>query len=253
MDLWTPEGLLVVGAIFLFGGFSKGVVGLGMPTIGVGLGTAIFGLETALALATVPVIATNIWQGLVGGYFRELLKRFWLLLLTTAALAWVGAGVLAKSDATLVAGLLGLILIAYAILGLTAPKIPHPGRQEGWMTPVVGCMTGFITGLTGSSVVPGVMYLQALDLGRDRLVQSMGILFTISWTALALSLADNGIIDGSSFGISAAALVPAIAGMLIGQRIRSRIPEAQFKKVFLIAILLLGMYIAARAGLTVLI
>lgn len=249
MGLWSPEGLIIVGAIFLFGGFSKGVVGLGMPTIGVGLGTAIFGLETALALATVPVIATNIWQGLVGGYFRDLLKRFWLLLLTTAALAWVGAGVLAKSDATLIAGLLGIILVAYAILGLTAPKIPHPGRHEGWMTPVVGCMTGFITGLTGSSVVPGVMYLQALNLGRDRLVQSMGILFTVSWTALALSLVDNSVIDGSTFGISAGALIPAVAGMLIGQRIRSKIPEAQFKKVFLVAILLLGCYITARAGL----
>lgn len=247
MDLWSPEGLIIIAAIFLFGGFSKGVVGLGMPTIGVGLGTAVFGLEIALALATVPVIATNIWQGITGGSFKDLMKRLWLLLLLTAVFAWIGAGVLAKSDATLIAGLLGIILIAYAILGLKTPKIPKPGRHDRWMSPVVGICTGFITGLTGSSVVPGVLYLQALDLGRDRLVQSMGILFTVSWTALALSLADNKVIDSETVTISAAALAPAIAGMLIGQRIRSKIPEAQFKKVFLFAILILGGYIAVRA------
>ena len=110
-------------------------------------------------------------------------------------------------------------------------------------------MTGFITGLTGSSVVPGVMYLQALDLGRDRLVQAMGILFTVSWTALALSLANNKVVAGETFGISAFALIPAVVGMLIGQRIRSKISEAQFKKIFLVAILLLGAYIVERAGL----
>lgn len=247
MDILSPEGLLIVGAIFLLGGFSKGVVGLGMPTIAVGLGTAVYGLETALALAAVPVIATNIWQGLTGGYFRDLMQRFWLLLLTTAVLAWVGAGILAKSDGAVLAGVLGIILVAYAVLGLTTPRIPHPGRHESWMSPVVGILTGFITGLTGSSVVPGVMYLQALDLGRDRLVQSMGILFTVSWSALALSLADNRLISGDTIGVSAIALIPAIAGMLIGQRIRSKVPEKQFRTVFLAAILILGIYIAVRA------
>ncbi|MEQ9488392.1 MAG: sulfite exporter TauE/SafE family protein [Alphaproteobacteria bacterium] len=248
MDIRSPEGLLIVGAIFLLGGFSKGVVGLGMPTIAVGLGTAVYGLETALALAAVPVIATNIWQGLAGGYFRELMKRLWLLLLTTAALAWVGTGILAKSDGTAIAGVLGVILVAYAVLGLTTPRISHPGRHEIWMTPVVGILTGFITGLTGSSVVPGVMYLQALDLGRDRLVQSMGILFTVSWSALSLALADNRLMSGETVGVSAAALVPAVAGMLIGQRIRAKVPERQFRTVFLSAILILGVYIAARAA-----
>ncbi len=248
MDILSPEGLTIIGSIFLLGGFSKGVVGLGMPTIAVGVGTAVYGLETALALATVPVIATNIWQGLAGGHFRELMKRLWLLLLTTAALAWFGAGILAKSDATAIAGVLGVVLIVYAVLGLTTPKFPRPDRHETWMSPVVGCMTGFITGLTGSSVVPGVMYLQALDLGRDRLVQAMGIMFTISWAALALSLANNRVMATETFGISAAALIPAVAGMLIGQRIRSKISEKQFKTVFLVAILILGVYIAARAA-----
>jgi uncharacterized protein len=40
-------------------------------------------------------------------------------------------------------------------------------------------------------VVPGVMFLQAIGLPRDGLIQSMGILFTASTLALAIALQQN--------------------------------------------------------------
>jgi uncharacterized membrane protein YfcA len=103
--------------------------------------------------------------------------------------------------------------------------------------------------MTGSFVVPGVMFLQALGMSRHMLVQAMGMLFTGSTVALALALQGHGLLPAQLGLVSAAALLPAVAGMVLGQRIRRRFSEARFRQVFLIAILLLGAYIVANAAL----
>lgn len=242
-----PGTLGLIAAIFLIAGMSKGVVGLGLPTISIGLGTVFIGLEQALALATVPVIVTNCWQGLVGGAAGRLLRRNWSMFLPAMLFTWIASGLLARTDTTALSGLLGLILIAYAVLTLTAPRIPSVGRNEIWLGPVSGMLTGIITGLTGSSVVPGVLYLQALGLSRDELVQAMGLLFTASYVGLLMGLTEIRLLTPEIAGVSSLAVLPALAGMAIGQRIRHRVPEARFRTVFLSAVLCLGVYIAVRA------
>ena len=47
--------------------------------------------------------------------------------------------------------------------------------------------------------------------------------------------------------LSVAALVPAVAGLALGQALRRRMPEQLFRKVFFAALLALGGYIIARA------
>lgn len=102
--------------------------------------------------------------------------------------------------------------------------------------------------MTGSFVVPGVMFLQAIGLPRDQFVQAMGIAFTISTLALAISLGTNDFLTGDLGLISLAGVVPAIAGMIIGQRLRNTLSEEKFRRVFFWSILALGLYIAANAS-----
>jgi hypothetical protein len=47
--------------------------------------------------------------------------------------------------------------------------------------------------------------------------------------------------------MSSAALAPAIAGMILGQKIRQAISEQLFRKVFFLALLTLGAYIVFNA------
>ncbi len=101
--------------------------------------------------------------------------------------------------------------------------------------------------MTGSFVVPGVLYLQALGLTRDMLIQAMGLLFTASTIALAVALGGNDLLSLDLGTWSAAALLPAILGMWIGQRVRRVLSEPLFRRVFFTALLLLGGYIIAGA------
>ena len=91
--------------------------------------------------------------------------------------------------------------------------------KNGW-APLAGLVNGVLTGMTGSFVVPGVMYLQALGLSRDALIQAMGMLFTVSTLALGFALQANDLLRMEHGALSTMALAPAVAGMVIGQRIR---------------------------------
>src|SRR3954465_2706760 len=54
---------ILVAAVFALGGFVKGVIGLGLPTITMGmLGLALPPAQAA-ALLVVPSLLTNVWQG----------------------------------------------------------------------------------------------------------------------------------------------------------------------------------------------
>lgn len=247
--MWTPEALATICGTFLLAGFVKGVIGLGLPAVSLALLTAAFGLAPAMALMLVPSFVTNIWQGLVGGHLRPLLARLWSLLALAAATTWLGAKILAGTDATALAALLGLLLALYALSNLLRWSLPPPGHREGWASPLVGAVVGVLNGMTGSFVVPGVLYLQALGFSRAELIQAMGILFTVSTVALAVALADHRLVSPDLGKLSAIGVLPALAGMVAGQRLGRRLSEKHFRLVFFLSLLVLGLVILIRQTL----
>lgn len=69
---------------------------------------------------------------------------------------------------------LGAALIVYAGYALCSPVFQVSGRVEKWLSPLMGGLTGVITGATGVFVIPAVPRLQALGFRRDELVQAPG-------------------------------------------------------------------------------
>ena len=112
---------------------------------------------------------------------------------------------------------------------------------------MTGSVNGILTGMTGSFVVHGVFYFQSIGLRRDTLIQSMGILFTASTLALIFSLQGNKILTSELAVWSSVSVVPAILGMVIGQRIRQWLSERTFRKVFFFSLLGIGTYISVSA------
>ncbi len=239
--------VLIVAATFLAAGAVKGVIGLGLPTVSLAVLTVALGLPEAMNLLLVPSVATNLWQACVGGNAVAILRRLWPFLLMAVATVWIGAGALTRVDLSLLSGMLGALLIFYAAISLSGLRIAVGARQERWAGPAFGAVNGVLTGMTGSFVVPGVMYLQAIGLPRDMLIQAMGALFTLSTLALAVGLTGSGLFSVELGALSVAALVPAALGMAAGQWIRRRLSEDWFRRVFFVALLALGAYIVFTA------
>ncbi|MCR9255359.1 MAG: sulfite exporter TauE/SafE family protein [Alphaproteobacteria bacterium] len=246
--LWTPEILALVAVAFVVAGFSKGLVGLGLPTVSLTILTLVIGIKEAVPLMIIPATLMNIYQGAIGGRFLPIVKRLWpLMAASVITIVFVGAELAAAADRRLLTGVFGLIMASYALASLIAFQLPHPGRYERIATPVVGGVGGVITGLTGSFVVPAVFYIQSLGLKRDELVQAMGIMFTVTTLAVGAGWTKLGLIeDDRMWWISAAALVPTMIGMVIGTTVRKRVEEAAFRKVFFAAILIVGSALALR-------
>lgn len=235
--------ILTIAFAFLVAGAVKGVVGVGITTIPVGLLTVAFDLTTAMALLLVPAFVTNIWQASVGGHLRLLVTRLWPFLLAASLPIWIGAQALTIADLTLLSAMLGTVLVCYGGLNLLGFRLSIPHSRERWGGPAFGFANGTLTGMTGSFVVPGVIYLQALGMPKDMLIQAMGLLFTASSIGLALALVETRIVTPELAAISTVALVPVTIGMIVGQQVRSALSEQAFRTLFFLAMLILGTYI----------
>ena len=239
--------ILAIAGTFLIAGAVKGVIGLGLPTVSLALLAVAINLPNAMAVLLVPSFVTNIWQATVGGHGRALLRRIWLFLLVATITVRLGASALTRVDHSLLTALLGLLLVAYAAANLAGLRLRVEARHERWAGALAGSVNGVLTGMTGSFVVPGVMFLQALGLSRDALIQAMGMLFTVSTLALGFALQADNLLRLEHGILSTMALVPAMAGMVMGQRIRKRFSEQLFRKIFFLSLLALGAYLASRA------
>jgi uncharacterized membrane protein YfcA len=136
---------------------------------------------------------------------------------------------------------LGVALVIYEAYTLLAKLLHVSLRWEPWLSPVIGFVTGLVTGATGVFVIPAVPYIQSLDLERDDLVQSLGLSFTVSTIALAIVLFWYGAAPVGNLPTSTLAVIPALLGMAAGQVIRTRISPQLFRRLFLIFLLLLGL------------
>lgn len=242
----TADVWLLFGAIFLLAGLVKGVIGMGLPTVAMGLLALALPPAEAAAIVVVPSLATNLWQLSAGPRFAILARRLWPMMLAVTVGTIAGAGVIAGDASGLAEACLGAALALYAAVGLSGVKLAVACGREAWLGPVVGATTGLVTGATGVFVIPAVPYLQAIGLERDELIQALGLSFTVSTIALALGLLRVDAWQTHSIGVSALALVPALAGMQLGRALRRRIAPARFRTVFFTGLLLLGLYLALR-------
>ena len=240
--------LATLAMIFVLAGTVKGVIGMGLPTVSLALVTVSADLKTAMAMLIVPSAATNLWQALRGPGTLRVLESTWPFLLSAVSLIYVGILLLDQINLTFLSGLLGVLLIAYALTSLAGFTLPEAVGQKHGYGIVAGAVNGVLTGMTGSFVVPGVIYLQSLALNRDHFIKAMGMLFLVSTIALAISLDRVSLLTPRHWQLSALSIVPAVAGMWIGQRIRHRLSDSTFRRTFFLSLLVLGAYITSHAA-----
>lgn len=236
----------VITATFFVAGVVKGVVGMGLPTLAMGVLGALISPLVAASLLLVPSCVTNIWQLLAGPSFLPLLRRLWPMMVAIFIGTLLGASWIASGDTRLTTAALGAALVLYASYTLFARQLSVPASMETWLSPVIGATTGTIAGGTGIFVIPAVPYLQALGFGKGDLVQALGLSFTVSTIALAVGLGAHSAIDRDILSLSSLAILPALAGMWAGQRIRNKISPPAFRRGFLICLLLLGLEMLSR-------
>lgn len=238
--------LVEISGIFVVAGAVKGMIGMGLPTVAIGVLGLTMTPAQAAAILVLPTLVTNIWQTVAGGAFLRLLARLWPMFGAIFVGAWIGAVMLHSVASPWATTALGSVLVIYSLLGLSNVHFTVPASAEFWLAPLVGIVNGIVSVATGVFSLPALFYLNGLKLKRDELVQSLGMLFTISTVALALALMHGGILRSSAILPSSLALAGSLIGMFLGQKVRGRVKPELFRKIFLIGLLLLGAHLALR-------
>lgn len=243
IDFLTLNFFLILITFFI-AGFVKGVAGMGLPTIAMGILSIIMSPLSAASLLIIPSFVTNVWQLFTGPKFIDLIKRFWVMMIGIVVGTLVGSWLL-TSIHTHYSGIgLGLALILYSIHGLLGKAFSIPSRLEPKLSPLIGITTGIINGATGIFTLPAVPYIQALNLSKDDLIQALGLSFTVSTIALAIGLTNCSVLQIDNVSSSAIAILPALLGMWVGSIVRRRISIKTFRICFFTFIALMGVEIA---------
>ena len=185
--------LILIAAAFLLAGFVKGVIGLGLPTVSMGLLAVTMPPAQALAIVIVPAIVTNIWQTFVGPYLRDIMRRLWPLMVGTVIGIWLNARAadrplcaLRHHRARRAAGDLRHHRPQQVQLQRRAPRTRNGSAASS------ASITGVVSAATGVQVIPSMPFMQAIGMEKDELVQALGVFFTVATVALAFNLTAPG-------------------------------------------------------------
>lgn len=231
-------------------GIIKGLTGIGYATCAMPFLVMGIGLETAMAVVLAPAIASNLAILFQQKHdVHRTANRFMFLYLSLLPGIAVGLHLMTVIDASHATELLAAVTIGYVALALSRPSLTLPTWLERPLAGPAGFLNGVLTGLTGSQIFPLVPYMMSLRLDPTEQVQAVNLAVLITSFALAAGLLYSGIMTGTLLVISAAGVLPALAGVSAGVMLRAALPIQRFRLVALTVLLGIAVSMLVRVHL----
>lgn len=229
------------------GGVLKGATGAGSPVIGVPVLAMIFNVPMAVAIFTIPNLATNIWQG---WQFRksQFSHRFTLIYAGTGALgAGIGSILLAFLPGEVLMGVVAGVVLLYIAFRLLRPDWHLARPLADRLCAPVGLIGGMMQGAGGISAPVSVTFLNAMRLERGQFIATISVFFCAMSLVQIPLLAGLGIMTGEIALLSLAAMVPLFGGMPVGAWLARRISKEAFDKIILALLAAIAIKLLADA------
>lgn len=239
--------MAVGAAAFVLAGAVKGLTGIGLPTVAIGLMTLLLDPRTAIALVLVPMIGSNAWQIFRAGHALRTLRRYGVFAAMLIA-AVVLTTLLTKdvSDRILLA-VLGIVLLVFVAASWRNLVPPLPPRFDRAAQLGFGTATGIVGALTAGWGAPVAMYLATRRVDKDEFVRATGLLIMIGSIPLAIGYAGLGFLTPALAGASCAMLIPTLLGYTLGEALRARLSAMAFRNALLFVFVCLGINLLRRA------
>ncbi len=230
------------------GGLAKGISGVALPIVTLSIALNFVEPRIGLALVSLAIVVTNIWQAFGTGDIVRPIKRFWLMAVVFLICLYIGSLLITVVETWVLFAAIGVTAIVFTVSQFYKPDAdPLSPRAEKILGPVAGVVAGLMGGMTSVWGPPIMMFLFMLRLDKDMWVRSITGLYLLGALPLVFFYYQNGVLAGEMLWLSAAACVPAMAGILIGERIRRFINEALFRKMLLVTIFIVGLNMIRRA------
>jgi uncharacterized membrane protein YfcA len=242
---------LVVGVVLILvvAGTVNGLAGFGFALVGTMALASVAEPAAAVVFMIVPILGVNLSlvRDLERGELRTCAYRFAPLMLSALVGTVAGLVVLASLPQQPLKLGLGLISLAFVLSAQETVPVPGLARARAGCfvetTPAmvgVGAVSGLLFGGTNVGVQL-IAYLRSCDLSHGVFVGVVAMVFfglngiRIA-TAGALGLYPSGLFALASVG----AALPAVAGVAVGKRLRTRMPENRRRAIVLGLLTVIG-------------
>ncbi|MBI2028012.1 MAG: sulfite exporter TauE/SafE family protein [Candidatus Levybacteria bacterium] len=214
------------------------VAGFGSSTIFLPLALIFFDFKTALVLVALLHIFGNIGRI---SFFRHGLDKKTLLVfgIPSIVMTLIGALLVAYVQQDVLKGILGVFLVIYA--GVFFWKEDFKVKPTLFSSITGGGLSGFLAGLIGTGGALRGAFLTGFGLSKERYIATAAtIALMVDITRIPVYFA-QGFLESEYYWFIPLLLVIAFLGSFTGKQIVKRVPQNKFKKIVLLAILLIGL------------
>lgn len=245
----APQILAGVVAVTLCASFVKGAVGFGMPMLMISGLASLIPAHEALAALILPTLATNLLQACRQGIGPALasLRQWWRLIATLCLCIALSSQLVLAIPQPVLLGALGLPVTAFALYQLSGRDLRFPVHHRARAEIVAGVVGGFYGGLSGVWGPPTIALLISLGVEKRESVRVQGVVYLIGAAMLFAGHLRSGVLNAQTLPLTAALVLPALAGLWAGFRLHDRLDAARFRRWTLIVLALAGLNLVRRA------
>ena len=239
--------LIVVGVASALAMLAKSATGLGYPLIAIPILAPLIGIETAVAVVTLPNAVANLLVGWRTRQARSETRDVFVLAATSAMGAVAGTFVLVSTPERPLLIVLAAAVLLFVVRSLWYGDVSVSPEAARRASPAVGLVSGVMQGAVGVSGPIIGSWLYAYRLPRDAYIFSLSVLFLVAGLAQITSLASIGAYDSDRLVAAAVGFGPVLAVLPAGEYLRARLSGPQFDRVVLLLLAASGVTLVIRA------
>jgi hypothetical protein len=231
------------------GGFIKGALGVGTPLLTVPMMAQVLPPQMAIAIMAIPVVVANVLQFAQAERSTAVVARFWPTFIAILIGTWIGVKILSTIDEKTLMFLVGVAVIAFALLQGSKFRLHLPDRLVKPAGILFGGASGLIGGVSSFFGPMLITYLISIrGLSKNQFVSSISFLYVSAVVPWTLTLYYFGLLDERLLVYSTFATLPVTLGLLTGQRIRHWISEERFRYLIIGILVISGLSMLWRAA-----
>ena len=238
-----PLALAALVVIFLLAGIIKGFLGIGMPAAAMGFLTLFLPPAEAIPLLWLPILVTNMLQFAHAPQKKEIASTYWLFAVALIVAIFVTSMFAGHYPAALLTVAIGIAMVIFSLnslMGITLPIGPGKGWQVGF-----GVISGILGGVSSIWSPTVAMYLVARNVDKERFIGATGFLFLLGAVALGAGEIVAGLITIPVLLKSLIGLGVVLIGFRVGEMMRGGVSQELFRRIVLIAFLVMGVRLIA--------
>jgi uncharacterized membrane protein YfcA len=226
-----PAVIAFVALACLVAGFAHGALGFGFPIVATPIVALAIDIKSAIGLLAPVTLVLTVITALRGVALASIVREFWFLPLATALGAWLGTRILLAMPPEPFL----LILAGVILLYLNLERVGH-GRSElvQRLRAPFGLAFGFAAGICEAVAnVAGpllLIYFMLLGLAPAQIVQTLNLCFSLGKGAQTATWALSGELSARTWLVIGALVVPSVAALFAGMRVRQRIDAATYRR-----------------------